>query len=99
MRFDAGTTNIPTAGTRVQISNTNDRVLSVSITARAGNTGNIYLGFDDVSSTNGKELRPGETAVVEFGDGREEGGSVLFSTFYVDAATNGDDADWMVILA
>jgi hypothetical protein len=93
MRFDSGTTDIPTAGTRVQISNTNDAVKAIEVRARVGNAGNTYFGVSDVSSTNGRELEPGATASLDFGDG-----SVKFSVFYVDAATNGDDVDWMVIL-
>jgi hypothetical protein len=62
MRFDAGTTDVPSAGTAVQIS-------------------------------NGFELEAGDSKTENFGDG-----SVAFSAFYVDAATNGDDVDWTVIL-
>jgi hypothetical protein len=54
----------------------------------------VYFGVSDVSATNGRELAPGEAVAYSFGEG-----SVLFSTFYVDAATNGDDVDWAVILA
>jgi len=99
MRFDSGTIDIPSAGTRVQISNTNDRVLSIEIHARAGNTGVIYFGRDDVSSTNGREIAKGATVELDFTFAANLHGSERFSSFYVDAATNGDDADFMVILA
>ena len=100
MRFDAGTTDIPTAGTSVQISNTNDRVLALSLHAREGNTGNVYFGVSDVSATNGRELIPGESHDIDFtGAMKESDGSVLFSTFWLDVATSGDDVDWEVILA
>jgi hypothetical protein len=94
MRFDAGTTDVPSGGTRVQISNTSDRVKAIEAHAPSGNTGSVYFGVSDVSVTNGRELAPGEAVAYSFGEG-----SVLFSTFYVDAATNGDDVDWAVILA
>ena len=93
MRFDAGTTDIPTATTQVQISNTADRVKSISVRGRPGNTGNVFLGVADVETTDGWTLQPGESKTVDFGEG-----SVPFSTFYVNAATNGDDVDWTVIL-
>ncbi len=93
MKFDAGTTDIPTATTQVQISNTADKVKSISVRGRPGNTGNVFLGVSDVETTDGWTLQPGESKTLDFG-----GGSVPFSTFYVNAATNGDDVDWAVIL-
>lgn len=93
MRFDSGTTDVPSAGTRVQISNTKDGVKSISIRARPGNTGDAYFGVSDVSSTNGWTLQPGEVISVSF-----EEGLVVFNVFYVDAATSGDDIDWAVVL-
>jgi hypothetical protein len=100
VRFDAGTTDVPTAGTRVQVSNTKNRVLIIEFHARDGNTGNIYVGISDVSATNGRELSPGEAVAINFtGATSQSDGSVLFEVFFVDAATNGDDVDWTVILA
>jgi len=93
MRVDFGTLDIPTAGTELQISNTADRVKSISVRARPGNAGNAFLGVSDVSATNGWTLQPGESKTLDFGEG-----SVLFSVFYVDVATSGDDVDWGVIL-
>ena len=93
MQWDAGSLTIATAGTELQFSNTQDRVKSLSVKARPGNTGNVFLGRSDVSSTNGWTLQPGESKTVDFGEG-----SVLFSVFYGDAATNGDILDWSAVL-
>lgn len=93
MRWDSGTTNIGTAGTQVQISNTQDDVKVIAVKARVGNTGKTYFGLSDVSSSNGWELEPGEAKTVSFGEG-----SVKFAIFWVDAATDGDDVDWSVVL-
>lgn len=82
----------------MQISNTEDRVLSLFVRARAGNTGNVYFGVSDVSSTNGLELAPGESQTTSFNTPNQPG-SVQFKTFYLDTATNGNDVDWTVILA
>ena len=98
MRFDSGTTDVPTAGTRVQILDSEDRVLAIEFHARAGNAGNVYAGVLDVSATNGRELVPGEAVPYDFTLSTAEG-SVPFSTFYVDAATSGDDVDWAVKIA
>lgn len=93
MRVLFFTKDIPTAGARVQISNTEDDVKVIYFKARAGNAGNTYVGEDDVASTKGHEMLPDGTAKISFGDG-----SVKLSTFYVDAATNGDDVDVTVIV-
>jgi hypothetical protein len=93
MRWDSGSTNIGTAGTQVQISNTQDDVKSIAVKARKGNTGKTYFGLSDVSSSNGWELEPGEGKAVSFG-----AGSVKFAIFWVDAAADGDDVDWSVVL-
>ena len=91
MKYDTGTTNVPSAGTRVQLSNTTNRVRSLKVKALAGNSGLVYLGGTDVSASNGYELAATNTIEINFA---ESGGTVAFSTFYVDAATNGDDVDY-----
>ena len=93
MRFMAGSLTIATAGTELQFSNTANKVRSLSVRARPGNTGNVFLGTSTVSSTLGWTLQPGESKTLEYGDGSE-----LFSTFYGDAATNGDILDWTAIV-
>ena len=95
MKFDAGTTTVTTAGTEVQISNTTNRVRKIQAKALAANSGITYLGVSDVSATNGYELSAGNTITLDFADA---GGTVPFSTFYVDAATNGDKVCWAVML-
>ncbi len=52
-------------------------------------------GVSDVSATNGYELSAGNEIEISFA---ELGGTVIFSTFYVDAATNGDKLAWAVVL-
>ena len=95
MKLDAGTTTVTTAGTEVQISNTTNRVRKIQAKALAANSGITYLGVSDVSATNGYELSAGNTITLDFADA---GGTIEFSTIYVDAATNGDKVCWTVIL-
>ena len=110
MRYSAGTTNVATAGTRVQVSNTPDRVLWIRFTARDGNVGGVYVGASGVSSSVGRELHPpltanasalASTTEYDFGcyTGKFGPGSVPFSTFWADADTNANKVDWEVILA
>ena len=93
MRFDAGTTDVPSAGTSVQISNTTDRILWIRVSARTGISGALYFGRSDVASTNGYELSANDYLEIDFRPGSE-----AFSAFYVDASANGNDLDWAVIL-
>ena len=95
MILDAGTTTVTTAGTEVQISNTTNRVRWIKAKALAANSGITYFGVSDVSATNGYELSAGNTLEINFG---EQGGTVAFSTFYVDVASSGDKVSWVVIL-
>ncbi len=95
MILDAGTTTISTAGTEQQISNTANRVLWIKAKALAANSGITYLGVSDVTATNGYELSAGNEIEIS---PRELGGSIAFSTIYVDAATNGDKVCWLVVL-
>ena len=97
MRIDARTVDIPTVGVRVQLLNTTDRVRWIRFHARNGNTGAVYVGDSNVSSTRGRELTPNATAEFEFRITRE--GSVAMNVWYADTATNGNDVDWEAILA
>ena len=93
MRFDTGTTDVPSAGTRVQISNTTDRILWIRVSARTGISGALYFGRSDVASTNGYELSANDYLEIDFRPGSE-----AFSSFYADTSANGNDLDWAVIL-
>ena len=95
MILDAGTTTVSTAGTEQQISNTANRVLWIKAKALAANSGIAYLGVSDVTATNGYELSAGNEIEINF---KDVGGTVAFSSLYVDVATNGDKVCWAVIL-
>ena len=95
MTLDAGTTTVATAGTEVQISNTTNRVRWIKVKALAANSGITYFGVSDVSATNGYELSAGNTIEIKFS---EIGGTVAFSSIYVDAASSGDKVSWAVVL-
>jgi len=74
MIFDSGTTNVATAGTEVQISNTTNKVRWIKVKALAANSGIAYFGVSDISATNGYELSAGNTLEINFG---EQGGTGL----------------------
>jgi len=95
MILDAGTTTVSSAGTAVQLANVANRVLWIKAKALAANSGIAYLGVSDVSATNGYELSAGNEIEISF---RELGGSIAFSSVYVDAASSGDKVSWAVVL-
>ena len=95
MRVDQGITNVPSAGTAVQLLNATNRVKWIRFKALAANSGLTYVGVSDVSASLGYELSAGNTVDLNFG---EFGGSVPANVFYADAATNGDKVSWVMIL-
>ena len=93
MLFKSGTTTISSPGTAVQINNTADKVKVIEVRARPGNSGDVYFGDSDVSSSSGRTLQPGEPAKVTLDEG-----SLLFNVFYVDGDQSGDKVDYIAIL-
>lgn len=78
----AFSTDIPTAGNRVQLG-TNTVLVGVVIQAKSTNTGSIFVGGSNVSSTVfGAELQPGQSVGLAIDNTNK---------VYVDTATNGND--------
>ena len=96
-----GTTQVPTAGTAVQISNTAENVKKIKFKTRFGNTGAMYVGKSTVTATAfGWMLeipvaaRPiAETDWIDFG----ENGAVKLNVFYANAAVDNERVDWIAI--
>ena len=90
------TTTVSTAGTEVQLSNTISRVMWIKVKALAANSGIAYLGIaGSITSALGYELSAGNEIEINFAD---IGGSILFSTLWADAATNGDKLAWIAVV-
>ena len=84
----SGTRKVTSAGTRVQAAHKGN-VRAVVFKARADNTGDVYLGGSDVSSTDGMTLSPGESIQVNLADPEST------SQFWADAANNDDQIDFV----
>lgn len=89
MAIVSGTITVSSAGTAVQAS-AKGVVNRMLFKARSGNAGSVYIGGSDVSSTDGLELDPGESLVLEVGDD-----AVSTSQFWADAAVNSDKVDFI----
>ena len=59
MRLDVGVATVSTAGTRVQLNNSTNRVKFIKVKALAGNSGLAYFGVGDLASSLGYELSAG----------------------------------------
>lgn len=78
-------TDIPTAGTRVQLAS--NTVIAGVLEAPSTNTGNVYIGGSDVSSTVfGAELQPGQSVGVAINN---------TNLMFIDTATNGNDVSFL----
>lgn len=82
-----GSTDVTTAGTRVALA-TSQIVRSVTIKAKATNTGKIYVGDSSVASANGFRLDPGETVSFEIQN---------LSSIYIDSAVNGEGVTYLAV--
>ena len=94
MRLLFGPTDVPVAGTRVQLNNSRDKVRKIWFGAQWANVGAVYVGDVSVSATaSGIELHSRMTKELDFGEG-----SVEMNTFYVNTAEAGNDLDWVAIV-
>ena len=84
----SGTIKVTAAGTRVQAAHKGNFKTAV-FKARSDNAGDVYLGGDDVSSTDGMTLTPGESIQIQLADGAST------SQFWADAANNNDQVDYI----
>ena len=84
----SGTIKVTTAGTRVQASHKGNFNTAV-FKARSDNTGDVYLGGSDVSSTDGMTLTPGESIQLQLAE------PISTAQFWADAANNNDQVDFI----
>lgn len=76
-----------TSGTELRLTAANvDKVVSIILSVPAANTGSIYVGDSDVSTTRGIEIPKGTTQRID----APEGQFLDIYNMWFDAATNGD---------
>ena len=77
---------VTTAGTELQLAD--HSCISVTIKAKAANTGNIFVGGSDVSSATGLILAAGEAISLDITN---------TNLVYIDSATDGDGVSYIWI--
>ena len=88
-----GSKTVAAAETRerlVTVAN-NVSVKAITVGAKESNTGLVYVGKDDVASTNTPGLNPGDTVSL---NGGEPGN---LSDIYLDVSVNGEGVDYWAI--
>lgn len=79
---------VDASGTAQTLFATQLEVAKAIIKAQSDNTGNIFVGGSDVSSTTGYVLDAGEKVILE-----PPQGYVDLSQVYIDAGTTGDGVE------
>lgn len=82
----SGSQNVTTAGTRVQLAT--NTCVSVSIKAKAANTGTIYVGDATVASTNGYQLAAKESISFDIDN---------TNRVYIDSSVNGEGVTFLAV--
>jgi len=82
-----GQKNVTTAGTRAVLG-TSQAILSITITAKLTNTGNIYVGNSSVTSSNGAILSAGDSLSLDTND---------ISNVYIDSDVNGEGVSYIAV--
>ena len=89
--FTLAELDIPTATTRVQLTDTPTNVLSVTIQADTANTNGVWVGDISVAATRGLRLAPGQSVTFSAETTGRHGEEFDMSDIYVDTDANGND--------
>lgn len=91
--FIAAEKAVSTAGTAEAIAAASQRVKSLTVIAKAGNTGQVYLGGADVASATNDGLGPGDSLLIPAVNWLD------LNDVYVDVDTNGEGVDYYAVKA
>lgn len=86
--FRSGEATVASAGTAAQLSTTTLRAKSVTIIAKEGNTGKVYVGGSDVASATNDGLAAGAELVIPAVNWLD------LKDVYIYVDTNGEGVDW-----
>lgn len=85
-----GVKSVSTAGTRVRLVSDPSYTEAVAIIADEDNSGDIYIGGDDVSSSNGIILAASKSVSLSAPSSRAGDEGLNLKEIYIDSAQNGD---------
>ena len=88
----SGEKTVTTAGTAEAIDSAN-RVKTITIIAKTGNIGQVYVGGSDVASSTNDGLDAGETLSIEAANWMD------LADIYLDVDTNGEGVDFYAVKA
>ena len=91
--FVASEKTVATAGTSEPLSSSSQRVKSLTLIAKAGNTSQVYVGGSDVSSTTNDGLAAGESLSIPAISWLD------LNNVYIDVDTNGEGIDFYAVKA
>ena len=89
----SGDKTVTAAGTSETLA-ASQQVRSVTIVAKDGNTGRVYVGGADVGSSTNQGLQAGDTLTHT-----SAGGWLDLSDIYLDADVNGEGVDYYAVKA
>ena len=89
----AGEKTVAAAGTAESLVAATKRAKAVTIIAKAGNTGQVYVGGSDVASTTNDGLDAGESLTIEAVTWLD------LADIYLDADVNGEGVDLYAVKA
>lgn len=84
---------VVSAGTAEALSATSQRAKTVTIVAKAGNTGQVYVGGPDVAPTTNGGLAPGDGIVIPAVTWLD------LAEVYIDADVSGEGVDFYAVKA
>jgi hypothetical protein len=89
----SGEKTVAAAGTAEALAPASQRVKSVVIIAKGGNTNRVYIGGPDVASTTNDGLGAGEWVTIE------AAGWLDLADIYLDVGVNGEGVDFYAVKA
>jgi hypothetical protein len=81
---------VTTAGARERLTVANIDVASVVIQAKPGNTDNVYVGDNQVSSSTGVALAAGDSIAMDNDDFGSGDAKISLDDIWLDVAVNGE---------
>ena len=97
-RVVTATKTVTSAGTAEALVSTAIKCSSVVIQAKRGNTNPVFVGDNNVDSSNGIELDAEETISLAANDSGRVPTLLQLDTIYIDVTTNGEGVNILYIV-